>query len=299
MKRNNQVYELALTAIIGAIILFLSLIPNIGFIRILPGVSVTIVHIPVILGVFLLGLKGSIILGFFFGFGSFLAALIYASTPFDLAFINPLVSILPRMLFALVAYYIAFGFKKLANLKFGKMIMFGIVSLISAIGLFFGINQMTKQYTYNNYNVKNSELYQAIADGKDEEEIEALEIEVASLLNNANKKYDNARKITIPISIVLIIGLIVLYYIYTVRKNHQYTYLPSVFILSTLAHTVLVIAAVVIVNPKVFYETFGDSENVITIIYMIAAANGILEAFIGALIGSPITTTALVKQTEE
>lgn len=299
MKRNNQVYEFALTAIIGALILFLSLIPNIGFIRILPGVAVTIVHIPVILGVFLLNFRNSLILGFFFGLGSFLAALIYASTPFDLAFINPLVSILPRVLFAGAASLIATGFKRLAQLKFGKLIMFGIISITTAIGLFFGINQITKQYIFNDYNTKNAELYQAIADNENQTVINDLESELAVLLVEAETSFNNARKFTIPISIIIIVGLTVLYYFYTLKRNHQFTYLPSVFILSTLAHTVLVILAVVIVNPKVFYETFGSSQNVIVIIYMIAAANGIVEAFIGALIGTPIATAALVKQTEE
>lgn len=299
MKRNRQVYEMTLTAIIGAIILLLSLVPQIGFIRILPGVSVTIVHIPVIIGIFFLSFRYSLALGFFFGLGSFLAALIYASTPFDLAFINPLISILPRVLFAGAASLIATGFKKLSFLKQGKLIMFGIVSVVTAVGLFFGVNQLTKQVTYRKHTENSGLIYQAYEEEAEQTVIDDLEALNIILLADAEDSFANARKFTIPISIVLIVGIITLYYFTTVRKKHVYTYIPSIFILATLAHTVLVLGSVILFNPKVFYETFGDSQSILLIIYTIAAANGIIEAFIAALVGTPVASAVMLRLEED
>lgn len=312
MKRSKKTYELALTSIIGAIIMFLSLVPNVGFITVLPGVAVTIVHIPVIIGVFLLGFKSSLILGLFFGLGSFFVALMRANTPFDLAFLNPLVSILPRILFAGIAYFIAAGFKKLSKVKLGKEIIFIIISLVSAVGLFFGVNQITRQYQYRHFTNEyvlveeyKASIEKAKTDGKDQDTIDQMEDELVIKNENLAKtdeqaaiNFKNAQKITIPISIVLIIGLTVLYYIFTVRKNNQTTYLPSVFILSTLVHTALVILAVIIIKPSLFEQSY-PGQNFLLIIYSIAAINGIVEAFIAALIGTPITTAAINAQTEE
>jgi len=353
MNRNKQVYELVLTSIIGAIILFLAIIPNVGFIQILPGVAVTIMHIPVIVGVFLLSLKYSLVLGFLFGLGSFIVALTRPATPFDMAFQNPLISILPRVLFAGVAFYIAKGFKKLALMKFGKLTIFGIISVVSAVGLFFGVNQITSQFTYRKHTDTTNEINQLkgevyLLDNKDEvvdiisdaknnktaekdlmvhfnisinvakavidlnldemsdleltnainernSSITTLESEVDGILTTANENFRKARMFTIPISIVLIIGLVVLYYIFTLKRDHEHTYVSSVFILATLAHTVLVIGSVVIFNPQSFKDTFGD-QNILLIIYMIAAFNGIVEAFVGAVIGTPVATASLLRQ---
>ncbi|MGI6781975.1 MAG: ECF transporter S component [Acholeplasmataceae bacterium] len=124
-----------MTSIIGAVILILALVPNVGFIQILPGVAVTIMHIPVIIGAFLLGWRENLFLGALFGLSSLLVAATRPTTPFDMAFVNPLISVLPRMLFALCAYFIARLFKKLNDIKYGKQIIFGIITLTTALGL--------------------------------------------------------------------------------------------------------------------------------------------------------------------
>ena len=101
----------------SAIILILTLVPNIGYIRV--GVaSITIVHIPVLIGIMFLGVGYSLSLGLVFGLSSLIAAFMYASSPADLAFQNPIISVLPRIVFALVAFYIIrllFLIRKRAN----------------------------------------------------------------------------------------------------------------------------------------------------------------------------------------
>jgi len=109
MFKNTQ--ELVLTSLIGAIIIMLSVIPQLGFILIFPDVSITIVHIPVLIGVMTLRRPSALIFGLLYGLGSLFAAYTRGSTPVDLAFVNPLISVLPRVLFALAAYELFRVFK--------------------------------------------------------------------------------------------------------------------------------------------------------------------------------------------
>lgn len=106
--RDKRVKEMTTAGIFGAIILFMSLVPapwglTWGFIRITGGVEITIIHIPVIIGSIFGGKRVAITLGAFFGFGSLFAALLYGGlfAPF---FYNPLVSVLPRILFGYFIY---------------------------------------------------------------------------------------------------------------------------------------------------------------------------------------------------
>ncbi|MGB0175038.1 MAG: ECF transporter S component [Acholeplasmataceae bacterium] len=127
MFKNTQ--ELVLTSLIGAIIIMLSVIPQLGFILIFPAVSITIVHIPVLIGVMTLRRPSAIIFGLLYGFGSLFAAYTRGTTPVDLAFVNPLISVLPRVLFTLAAYELFRGFKWLQK----KMTYELSLALIGAI----------------------------------------------------------------------------------------------------------------------------------------------------------------------
>ena len=55
----------------------------------------------------------------------------YASSPGDIAFQNPLVSVIPRILFAVVAFGIIIALKKIQTKEKGTIINFIIVSLIT------------------------------------------------------------------------------------------------------------------------------------------------------------------------
>ena len=127
MFKNTQ--ELVLTSLIGAIIIMLSVIPQLGFILIFPAVSITIVHIPVLIGVMTLRRPSAVIFGLLYGLGSLFAAYTRGTTPVDLAFVNPLISVLPRVLFALAAYELFRGFKWLQK----KMTYTVSISLIGVI----------------------------------------------------------------------------------------------------------------------------------------------------------------------
>ncbi len=96
---------LALNALLIAIIVLMSVIPFLGFIQIGP-IAITLSHIPVIIGAIILGPVSGAVLGVTFGLGSWYAALTRGATPVDLLFTNPLVAILPRLLFGLAAAYL-------------------------------------------------------------------------------------------------------------------------------------------------------------------------------------------------
>jgi uncharacterized membrane protein len=133
----KQTKELVMTSTLAAIILVLSFVPQLGFITLLPGVSITIVHIPVLIGIMMLSLKQSLVLGVTFGMGSWIASLMYAASPVDLAFQNPLISILPRVLFALVAWGIhSFLTKNIKVLgRTTSLVIVMVALLISTISL--------------------------------------------------------------------------------------------------------------------------------------------------------------------
>ena len=59
IMRREQIYDLTLTAMFLAIILVMAFVPYLGFIPspFIPGVSLTLIHIPVIIGGIILGRK--------------------------------------------------------------------------------------------------------------------------------------------------------------------------------------------------------------------------------------------------
>ena len=91
------------TAMMIALIMVLANTP-LGLIR-LPFLTATTLHIPVIIATLVLGLEAGMITGFVFGLNSLISNLTGASffAPF---FINPLVSVLPRVLFPVCVHLI-------------------------------------------------------------------------------------------------------------------------------------------------------------------------------------------------
>ncbi len=125
--RDLRVKEMTTAGVFGAIILFMSLVPapwglTWGFIRITGGIEITIIHIPVIIGGIFGGKRVAITLGAIFGVGSLLAALIYGGifAPF---FYNPLVSILPRVLFGYFIYLFYTNINKLVKNAYISMVL--------------------------------------------------------------------------------------------------------------------------------------------------------------------------------
>lgn len=103
--KTNKVFttrRMAIVGMLGAISMVLGMTP-LGFIPIGP-VNVTIMHLPVIIGAILEGPVVGAAVGLIFGLFSMIRA-IMQPTPISFVFWNPIVSILPRILIGIVAFY--------------------------------------------------------------------------------------------------------------------------------------------------------------------------------------------------
>lgn len=97
---TNRTKLLTYNALLAAIIVVLSLVPMLGFIQIGPA-AIQIISIPVIIGAILFGGRSGLFLSIAFGLASWYVAVTRAATPVDLLFVNPLVALVPRMIFGL------------------------------------------------------------------------------------------------------------------------------------------------------------------------------------------------------
>jgi uncharacterized membrane protein len=100
MKSKNK--RLVTISLLSAISFVLGFTP-LGFIPI-PPANATTMHIPVIIGAILEGPIAGMVIGLIFGISSIIQALLRPNI-LSFAFINPLVSVLPRILIGLVSYY--------------------------------------------------------------------------------------------------------------------------------------------------------------------------------------------------
>ena len=135
--KDYNVKDLTLASVFAAIILVMTFVPQIGYITV-GTVALTLIHIPVLIGAFLLPKKYALVLGLFFGLGSLIRAATTPTGPFDPAFVNPLVSVLPRLFFVLAAVYIVDLFKWIEkSYKHSEILIFGIVTLITSFGIYY------------------------------------------------------------------------------------------------------------------------------------------------------------------
>lgn len=102
--RNVNVRKMTIISVLSAISIMLSMIPFVGYIQIGP-IAITTMYIPVIIGAIMEGPMAGAVIGFIFG-GSSLIRVLTIPTVTSFAFMNPLVSILPRILIGVIAYYV-------------------------------------------------------------------------------------------------------------------------------------------------------------------------------------------------
>ena len=108
-NRNKTVETIAISAIMIAIMAILNFVPNVGYIKIIPNVfEITIIHLFVLIFAWMFGWKYGFLSGALFGIFCFINAFIIG----NIAFQNPIVAILPRILFGFLAG-IAFELLKL------------------------------------------------------------------------------------------------------------------------------------------------------------------------------------------
>ncbi len=126
--RNSKIIQMSLHALFLGLMALMTFIPQIGFISITPFIAFTLLHIPVLFGALLFGWQAGLIYGLAFGLMSFIRALIAPVGILDPYFVNPLISILPRTIFGLLAG-LTFDFAKIIKNNIYNKLFLGVTSL--------------------------------------------------------------------------------------------------------------------------------------------------------------------------
>ncbi|MHB9295576.1 hypothetical protein PilKf_01322 [Pillotina sp. SPG140] len=146
----NRVRKIAVTGVLAALTVVLG-ITGIGFVTWFPGVSLTIMHVPVLIGAILEGPIVGTFVGLLFGLFSLIQASIIAVNPGDLAFINPLISVVPRLFIgpATYAVYILIKGQSMSSRReYGAMIIGSIAGSLVNTVLVLGMLGVFKIYPW-------------------------------------------------------------------------------------------------------------------------------------------------------
>jgi uncharacterized membrane protein len=111
MKEFKTTRNLVITALLAAIAVVLGW-THWGFIPWLGGVSLTIMHVPVIIAAVIVGPVSGTIVGLVFGVFSMIQAAIAPTGPTDVWFTNPLLAVLPRLFIGPCAWLVGQALKR-------------------------------------------------------------------------------------------------------------------------------------------------------------------------------------------
>ncbi|MBV4419891.1 ECF transporter S component [Clostridium tyrobutyricum] len=125
------VKQLTVIGMLSAISIVLG-VTGLGFIPI-PPVKATIMHIPVIIGAILEGPLVGALVGLIFGVFSIIQS-ITSPTPISFVFMNPIVSVLPRICIGIASYYVYYLIKKRKK-SVSIPIAAAIGSIINTVGV--------------------------------------------------------------------------------------------------------------------------------------------------------------------
>lgn len=129
MRQRETIQRITRLGLLMALIILMTFIPNIGYIQ--TGLfSITTIHIPVIIGSALLGPLGGLVLGVTWGLTSYFYALTLGTLE-AMIFLNPMVSIVPRILVGLIIAYASLGIKKLV--KIPTTVQYSLIALIGTL----------------------------------------------------------------------------------------------------------------------------------------------------------------------
>lgn len=141
MNRRQSIQRITRLGILMGLIILMTFIPNIGYIQ--TGLfSITTIHIPVLIGAALMGPIGGLVLGLTWGLTSYFYALTLGTIE-AMIFLNPMVSIVPRVLVGLIVSYTTMALDKVEIkdvLKYGLVAGVGTLSntvlVLSSIFIF-------------------------------------------------------------------------------------------------------------------------------------------------------------------
>lgn len=146
MKKNANglsTRKIMIVGLLGSITIVLGAIPGLGFIPVGPT-RATIMHIPVIIGAIIEGPLVGGLIGLLFGLFSMFQA-VTNPTPVSFVFLNPIVSVLPRILIGIVTYYTYRFFRDLGSKK--SIWILNAIWMIMIFYLTYGIYVNIKDFT--------------------------------------------------------------------------------------------------------------------------------------------------------
>jgi len=109
----------------------------------LPMIRITIAHVPILITVMTLGLSQGLAVALAFGATSLFIALTSPASVLDPLFVNPLVSILPRLLIPVTAYYTHKGLSGLLKkVKGGDVVTVAVSLAVGNLTNTFGVYTM-------------------------------------------------------------------------------------------------------------------------------------------------------------
>lgn len=102
-RTRSKAYRISTLGLLTALIIVQSFVPMIGYIS-FGGVSITTIHLTVIIGAVMLGTSGGAELGLIWGITSLIVAFTRPADPLSLLlFHNPIIAIVPRLMTGVVA----------------------------------------------------------------------------------------------------------------------------------------------------------------------------------------------------
>ena len=131
MNKQTNVFKITILSMFLAILIAQTFIPMLGYIPLGP-IDVTIVHVTVILVAVLFGPKMGSVLGTTWGLLSMIRAYMQP-TPFNIVFLNPVVSVLPRLIVGFLSGVLFLFFRKRFSDKVSYAVTAGIGTLINTV----------------------------------------------------------------------------------------------------------------------------------------------------------------------
>ena len=132
---QDRTRKLVITGVMGAITVLLG-VTHWGFIPWFGGISLTIMHVPVIIAAILEGPIVGLGVGLIFGIFSMIQAAVAPSSPADVWFTNPLLAVLPRLFIGPVAYFV---WKLLEKIPVVGLIVAGVAGSLTNTILVLGV----------------------------------------------------------------------------------------------------------------------------------------------------------------
>ena len=138
MKRRQQIQRSTIRSILIAIIILQDFVPFLGNIPVGP-LSITTMHVTVIVAAIVVGPVDGAIIGGVWGILTWVRAFVAPSSPLaPLIMVNPLVSVVPRIIIGLVAGYLYRWLARLSKQPRLAMILAGIAGSLTNTGLVLG-----------------------------------------------------------------------------------------------------------------------------------------------------------------